>query len=234
MLKTTMILRMQGYWAVGSGKGGGNEVDNRIDRDSDGLPYVPGKMLKGLIKDACIRLQNAGNKDFNFVDEVFGSVDESNSLNRTTTKSGKVYISDARLSPALRFALSKTENKSAKDNMTRNIYSTAINDETGTADDKSLRGYEVAVPMDLYATLENRITSEIKELYRIYESGEDKSDEISNKQALINTLDSLSKRNKEEPHDIESPYLTTDEFKDTSSKKESGFLKQYFRHERHS
>ena len=80
---------------------------------------------------------------------------------------------------------------------------------------------------DLYATLENRITSEIKELYRIYESGEDKSDEISNKQALINTLDSLSKRNKEEPHDIESPYLTTDEFKDTSSKKESGFLKQY-------
>ena len=154
MCKATMILRMQGYWAVGSGKGGGNEVDNRIDRDSDGLPYVPGKMLKGLIKDACIRLQKAGNKDFNFVDEVFGSVDESNSLNRTTTKSGKVYISDARLSPALRFALSKTENKSAKDNMTRNIYSTAINDETGTADDKSLRGYEVAVPMDLYATLE--------------------------------------------------------------------------------
>ena len=154
MCKSTMILRMQGYWAVGSGKGGGNEVDNRIDRDSDGLPYVPGKMLKGLIKDACIRLQKAGNKDFNFVDEVFGSVDESNSLNRTTTKSGKVYISDARLSPALRFALSKTENKSAKDNMTRNIYSTAINDETGTADDKSLRGYEVAVPMDLYATLE--------------------------------------------------------------------------------
>lgn len=80
---------------------------------------------------------------------------------------------------------------------------------------------------DLYATLENRITSEIKELYRIYESGEDKSDEISNKQALINTLDSISKRNKEEPHDIESPYLTTDEFKDISSKKESGFLKQY-------
>ena len=80
---------------------------------------------------------------------------------------------------------------------------------------------------DLYATLENRITSEIKELYSIYESGEDKSDEISNKQALINTLDSISERNKEEPHDIESPYLTTDEFKDISSKKESGFLKQY-------
>ena len=154
MCKATMILRMQGYWAVGSGKGGGNEVDNRIDRDSEGLPYVPGKMLKGLIKDACIRLQKAGNKDFDFIDEVFGSADEDSSLNRTATKTGKLYISDARLSPAVRIALTKTENKSAKDNMTRNIYSTAINDKTGTADDKSLRGYEVAVPMDLYATLE--------------------------------------------------------------------------------
>ena len=61
MLRTTMILKMQGYWAVGSGKGGGNEVDNRIDRDSEGLPYIPGKMLKGLIKDACNRLNQSGN-----------------------------------------------------------------------------------------------------------------------------------------------------------------------------
>ena len=34
---------MQGYWAIGSGKGGGDEVDNRIDRDSDGLPYEIGR-----------------------------------------------------------------------------------------------------------------------------------------------------------------------------------------------
>ena len=92
MFNTTMILRIQGYWAVGSGKGGGNEVDNRIDRDSDGLPYVPGKMLKGLIKEACIRLQKAGNKDFDFIDEVFGSADENSSLNRTATKTGKLFI----------------------------------------------------------------------------------------------------------------------------------------------
>jgi CRISPR/Cas system CSM-associated protein Csm3 (group 7 of RAMP superfamily) len=154
MLKTTIILRMQGYWAVGSGKGGGNEVDSRIDRDSDGLPYVPGKMLKGLIKDACLRLKNAGNSDFDFVDNIFGSSDENSNLNRTATKSGKIYISDAQLSSSLSAALAMPKNRSAKDNLTRNLYSTAINDETLTADDKSLRGYEVAVPMDLYATLE--------------------------------------------------------------------------------
>lgn len=154
MLRTTMILKMQGYWAVGSGKGGGNEVDNRIDRDSDGLPYVPGKMLKGLIKDACARLNQAGNTAYSFVNDIFGSSEENEGYKRTSTKSGRIYISDARLPPALRSALLEEKNVAAKDNITRNIYSTAIDDETGTAKKASLRGYEVAVPMELYATLE--------------------------------------------------------------------------------
>ncbi len=153
MLKTTMILKMQGYWAVGSGKGGGNEVDNRIDRDADGFPYVPGKMLKGLIKDACMRLRNAGNSRYAFTDDLFGASGKSEGLNRTETSSGKIFISDARLSPALRQALQKDESSAARDNLTRNIYSTAI-DENGTAKNESLRGYEVAVPMELEAVLE--------------------------------------------------------------------------------
>ena len=152
MLKTKMILKMQGYWAVGSGKGGGNEVDNRIDRDADGLPYVPGKMLKGLIKDACLRLQNAGNSDYGFVSVIFGGTGKSDGLNRTETQSGKIYISDARLPSALQFAL--VENTEARDNITRNIYSTAIEEKSGTADKGSLRGYEVAVPMELHSTIE--------------------------------------------------------------------------------
>ena len=154
MLKTTMILKMQSYWAVGSGKGGGNEVDNRIDRDSDGLPYVPGKMLKGLIKDACARLNQAGNTSYSFVNDIFGSSEENEGYKRTSTKSGRIYISDARLSSGLRSALLEEKNVAAKDNITRNIYSTAIDEKNGTADKGSLRGYEVAVPMELHATLE--------------------------------------------------------------------------------
>lgn len=154
MLKANMILKMQGYWAVGSGKGGGNEVDNRIDRDADGIPYVPGKMLKGLIKDACARLNQAGNSAYSFVDDIFGSTEENEGYNRSSTQSGKIYISDARLSPALRAALLEDKNVAAKDNITRNIYSTAINEKNGAADKGSLRGYEVAVPMELHASLE--------------------------------------------------------------------------------
>lgn len=167
MLKTTMILKMQGYWAVGSGKGGGNEVDNRIDRDSNGLPYVPGKMLKGLIKDACVRLYKAGNENYRFTKEIFGGQEESDGLNRTITSSGKIYISDARLSPRLRSALAKEDNAAAKNNLTRNIYSTAIDNESGTAKKASLRGYEVAVPMELHANIECDCTKEILDFIKL-------------------------------------------------------------------
>lgn len=167
MFRTTMILKMQGYWAVGSGKGGGNEVDNRIDRDADGLPYVPGKMLKGLLKDACLRLNKAGNKNYDFVSDIFGGAEDSESLNRTVTTIGKIYISDARLSPALRVALAKEENFAARNNLTRNIYSTAIDEKTGTADKGSLRGYEVAVPMKLYASVECDCQKEIMDSIKL-------------------------------------------------------------------
>lgn len=154
MQKRKMILNLHGYWAVGSGKGGGYEVDNRIDLDADGLPYIPGKMLKGLIKDACVRLQAAGNIKYGFVDEIFGSSGNTDGLSRTSTESGKIFISDARLSEGLRKALCKEENQKAKNALTRNVYSTAIDEESGTAKEKSLRGYEVAVPMKLSAYLE--------------------------------------------------------------------------------
>ena len=154
MNKAIMILKMQGYWAIGSGKGGGDEVDNRIDRDSDGLPYVPGKMLKGLIKDACFRLQHAGNENYKLIKDIFGSSEESKDLNRTATKKSSIYISDARLAPSIRSVLLLEDYQSSKDNLTRNIYSTAISEKTGTAEDKSLRGYEVAVPMELQARIE--------------------------------------------------------------------------------
>lgn len=167
MIKTTMILKMQGYWAVGSGKGGGNEVDNRIDIDSEGFPYVPGKMLKGLIKDVCIRLYKAGNENYSFTKEIFGGQEESESLNRTKTFSGKIYISDARLSPRVRSVLAKDDNAAAKNNLTRNIYSTAIDNESGTAKKASLRGCEVAVPMELFATVECDCSKDIMDFIKL-------------------------------------------------------------------
>lgn len=161
MQKRKITLKMHGYWAVGSGKGGGYEVDNRIDRDADGLTYIPGKMLKGLVRDACLRLKAAGNSKYNFVNDIFGSSGNTDGLARTSTENGKIFISDARLSEGLRKALSKEENQKAKDALTRNVYSTAIDETSGTAKENSLRGYEVAVPMELTAHLECDCSDEV-------------------------------------------------------------------------
>jgi len=154
MEKRKLVLKMNGYWMVRSGKGGGMEVDSRIDRDSDGLPYIPGKMIKGLIKDVCIRLKVAGNSKYNFVNDVFGYSGNTDGLARTSTESGKIFISDARLPENLRKVLNTDDYMDAKSALTRNIYSTAIDEESGTVKEKSLRGSEVSVPMELMAEIE--------------------------------------------------------------------------------
>ncbi len=177
MNKTTMLLKMQGYWAVGSGKGGGYEVDSRIDRDADGLPYVPGKMLKGLIRDACLRLCKAGqSSDYKSIEKIFEGEEESESeeakkdlkdqkvQGEHKKEASKIFISDARLSPKLRQALIKDPERMG--NLTRNIYSTAINDH-GTAAKDTLRGYEVAVPMELQSTVECDCTKEVMDFIKL-------------------------------------------------------------------
>ena len=39
-------------WHCGSGLAAGADVDERVIRDKDGLPYVPGRTVKGLLRDA--------------------------------------------------------------------------------------------------------------------------------------------------------------------------------------
>ena len=40
-------------WHVGSGAGRPGDIDRLIQRDSDGLPYIPAKTLTGIWRDAC-------------------------------------------------------------------------------------------------------------------------------------------------------------------------------------
>ncbi|MEU2999310.1 RAMP superfamily CRISPR-associated protein [Streptomyces sp. NPDC006995] len=49
----TVTVRMLGDWHVGSGAGRHGFVDRGIQRDDDGLPFVPAKTLVGVWRDAC-------------------------------------------------------------------------------------------------------------------------------------------------------------------------------------
>ncbi|MEL6354335.1 MAG: RAMP superfamily CRISPR-associated protein [Cyanobacteria bacterium J06627_28] len=49
----TATLKMDSDWHIGIGAGRPGEIDRLIQRDTDGLPFVPAKTLTGIWRDAC-------------------------------------------------------------------------------------------------------------------------------------------------------------------------------------
>lgn len=53
MTKTINItIRFFSQWHCGSGTSAGADVDELVVKDKNGMPYIPGKTLKGLIREA--------------------------------------------------------------------------------------------------------------------------------------------------------------------------------------
>lgn len=157
---STCVLSIQfhAYWHVGSGRGEGKHLDAVVDKDADGLPYVPGRMLKGLLRDACLRLESWEHKDFSdgFTDSHFGSRPDStgDKAARHTTQRGCLYLSNAVLTPDIHAWLALPDQSEARQALYRQIHATAIDETRGCALKNSLRGIEVVVPVALTATLD--------------------------------------------------------------------------------
>ena len=53
MTKTINItIRFFSQWHCGSGTSAGADVDELVVKDKNGMPFIPGKTLKGLIREA--------------------------------------------------------------------------------------------------------------------------------------------------------------------------------------
>ncbi|TVU52888.1 MAG: hypothetical protein EA414_15120 [Arthrospira sp. PLM2.Bin9] len=53
-----LTITMKSDWHVGSGSGRG-EIDSIVQRDADGLPYIPAKTLTGILRDGCEQVAQA-------------------------------------------------------------------------------------------------------------------------------------------------------------------------------
>jgi CRISPR-associated protein Csx10 len=108
-------LTMESDWHVGSGMGRPGSVDRLIARDADDLPYVPGKTLHGIWRDACERLCRALDGGevggwSRLVDRLFGSqpalgLDDLTSHHANAAEvpiPAAVQIRAARIRPSLR------------------------------------------------------------------------------------------------------------------------------------
>ncbi len=127
-------IELLSHWRAGTGQSRPGMLDATCQRGPDGLPVIPGKHLKGLLRDAVKRA------------EAFGWISPA-----TEALFGDDSHETARLSEADRAAL--RENPDLAPMLFDTRRATAIGEE-GTAKPSSLRFEEVAVPMTLHAPLQ--------------------------------------------------------------------------------
>ena len=128
-------------WHCGSGLAAGADVDALVVKDNKGMPFIPGKTIKGLVREAVEEIRGLQGKgaDEAFV-KAFGFFD-----NKEEMCKGSLFFTNATLEENEYHAI--VSNDAARF-MYRDIASTAINDK-GIAKEHSLRKMEVVVPCTL-------------------------------------------------------------------------------------
>jgi len=163
LVNATLTIRIDSYWHAGTGRGRSFEIDSVVHRDNLGLPALPGRSVKGLLRDAI-----AGAEALGWYAELPGKEAGTSTVEHqlfgprgdgVITYPGWLFVSDARLPRDLlaEFArdveLSQKDREPLRRRLFSNLFSTAISLDTGSSTSKSLRGTEVAVPMTLTADL---------------------------------------------------------------------------------
>ena len=149
---------IQSYWHIGSGESGGAYADSLVLKNKLGLPYLPGRSVKGLLRNAYeIAYSNNwfGSESYLKPNEIFGEEGES------TLATGKIRVSNACLSSnETQFFI---ENPNAFKHAYCVHFNTAIDKETGVAIEGSLRSIEVSLPMKLTTYIELKNLSKEQE-----------------------------------------------------------------------
>ena len=140
-------------WHCGSGLTSGSDVDALVIKDSNNLPFIPGKTIKGLFREAAEQISfydSDEEKWAKFILEVFGKGSTKNDKNKEDDKAqtSLSHFSNVVLSEFLQNELKGHLNPS----LYRKIASTSI-DDNGIATERSLRKVEVSIPLVLYGKI---------------------------------------------------------------------------------
>jgi CRISPR/Cas system CSM-associated protein Csm3 (group 7 of RAMP superfamily) len=160
-----LSIALAGYWRAGGGRSSGYHLDMVCERDANALPYLPARQLKGLMRQALARAEAWGwfaeqklppGPCTSFDELLFGSVSQQHQ--RSHTWPGMLFVGNATLDiPEQRF-LAAPEQAALREQLFDQLFSTAI-DATGSAQSGSLRGAEVALPVNLFARLTLELTA---------------------------------------------------------------------------
>lgn len=137
-------------WQMGSGFGEGAHLDALPVKSPSGLPYLPGRSVKGLFREAVQLAEECGELPPDTTINLFGSRDSA--LSRYESTPGCLQFSNATLGDAMELWAADQRNSQAVRELYMPLASTAI-DTNGLANDKTLRKIEVALPVTLTAAV---------------------------------------------------------------------------------
>lgn len=148
MKDITYQITMHTDWHCGSGLAAGADVDALVVKDERGLPYVPGKTIKGLVREALEELNQIQKGKFltneTFVNNFGFFLGEKDQMTK-----GTIFFENAELMPAEANAILKQD---LAQYLFRSVSSTAIRTD-GIAKEHSLRKMQVTVPCTLRGTI---------------------------------------------------------------------------------
>lgn len=135
-------------WHVGTGSGRSGDVDRLVARESDGFPFVPAKTLTGLWRDASERLAWALDSGVvgpwaRFVEELWGSQPSLSAPRGFAPRAALVSVRPARHREGWRRAVQALNGGKVPAEVTVVRWSTAIDAESGRAQDATLRSVEL-------------------------------------------------------------------------------------------
>ena len=168
-------------WHCGSGLAAGADLDALVIKDGQRLPYIPGKTIKGLVREAIEdyytfqeteipedfikyfgNSKDKDNRKVKYNDKQEKKFDEKTDDNIDAIRFGLLFFSNAELPNIERNELTKQH---AQDFMYASIASTRI-DDNGTASKTSLRKTEVTIPCKLqfYIQSDEEISKDFLEI----------------------------------------------------------------------
>lgn len=129
-------------WHAGSGLSSGADADAVVIKDDQNLPYLPGKTIKGLLKDVFNDFAEIQSDQLykEFIRNNFGEYIDTDKKSHM----GGLFFSNAELSQKEKASISKELSQL----LYRNLASTAIS-ENGVAEYSSLRNIQVCIPVVL-------------------------------------------------------------------------------------
>ena len=163
-MQRKIVIKFLSEWQVSSGIGDGYLADNKISRDSNGFPYIPGRAVKGALREGATLLSGCeGRDDLKNVNEIiFGTASQDDKVNQA----GIIRVGGAHLDEDLASFLNSLDDDS-KLGVLKDMIS--YRSETRLKEDKqvvdgSLRRLECGIPeLELEADIEIENSSALSE-----------------------------------------------------------------------